>query len=59
MGFIKKAVKVAKVVTNTDIKADVVNCMGCGDPIRGHKKSFCSNKCAEFYSVGKFGRGNY
>jgi hypothetical protein len=59
MGFIRKAVQVAKVVTNTDIPSATTSCQGCGKTINGNKRTFCSDKCVEFYGVGKWGKSNY
>lgn len=60
---IRKVVNVVKAVgrelANTDMNGGGLNeCMGCGKSISG-KKTFCSNRCANFYVETKFGQSNY
>lgn len=54
-GFIRKAVRVAKVVTNTDISTAKTECLGCGKEVKARKSNFCSKACAQFYSHHRFG----
>ena len=48
MGKISNIVKVAKVLTNTDITAEPITCAVCEKPMAGGKKrNICSDKCAK------------
>lgn len=55
MGKLSKAIKVARILTNTDIGRGTTDCMGCGKEVKAHKSNFCSKACAQFYSHHRFG----